>query len=98
MLVMKFGGTSVECADSIRRVARIVGERLSSHPVVIVSALARVTDQLQSLGSLSKAGYKDQALLLAEGIEKRHAEVARQLLGSKAVDFLDRMSPSFQDL
>ena len=98
MLVMKFGGTSVECAESITRVAKIVRERLHLRPVVVVSALARVTDQLQSLGSLSKAGRMDDAFALADGIEKRHADVARQLFGTKSVDFLSWLTSSFQDL
>ena len=38
MIVMKFGGTSVEDAAAIERVAGIVGERLAQQPVVIVSA------------------------------------------------------------
>jgi dihydrodipicolinate reductase len=32
MLVMKFGGTSVESAEAINRVADIVRERMSRHP------------------------------------------------------------------
>ncbi|MFZ3210495.1 MAG: lysine-sensitive aspartokinase 3, partial [Terriglobales bacterium] len=46
MIVMKFGGTSVEDAPAIERVAEIVRSRAMEGPVVVVSALARVTDQL----------------------------------------------------
>ena len=46
VVVMKFGGTSVEDAAAIRRLIGIVQSRLGAQPVVVVSALARVTDQL----------------------------------------------------
>ena len=37
MIVMKFGGTSVEDARAIERVAAIVKDRLPQKPVVVVS-------------------------------------------------------------
>jgi aspartate kinase len=46
MLVMKFGGTSVEDAKAIDRAASIVKTRLPEKPVVVVSAMSKVTDQL----------------------------------------------------
>ena len=50
MIVMKFGGTSVEDAYAIRRLVRIVRSRLNFRVVVVVSALAKVTDELLRLG------------------------------------------------
>ena len=46
---MKFGGTSVQDAQAIDRVAAIVRERLNERPVVVVSALAKITDQLLAM-------------------------------------------------
>ena len=46
MIVMKFGGTSVQDAKAIDRVAQIVQGRLADRPVVVVSAMAKVTDSL----------------------------------------------------
>ncbi len=98
MLAMKFGGTSVECAESIGRVAEIVRHRQRMQPVVVVSALARITDQLQSLGALSKAGRLDEALLLLDAMEKRHAEVAHALLGAKSENVLSNLKPMFEEV
>ncbi|HET8826533.1 MAG TPA: aspartate kinase [Terriglobales bacterium] len=98
MLVMKFGGTSVECAESISRVAEIVRHRQHMQPVVVVSALARITDQLQSLGALSKAGKLDEALRLLDGMEKRHAEVAHSLLDEKSAQVLAGLKPMFEEV
>src|SRR5438094_1276729 len=50
-VVMKFGGTSVEDAAAIRRLCQIVNGCLRYHPVVVVSALAKVTDQLFGAGN-----------------------------------------------
>jgi len=98
MLVMKFGGTSVECAESIARAARIVRARLHLQPVVVVSALARVTDQLQSLGALSKAGQLNEAMANLDEIEQRHGEVARLLLAHKSDELLNELQPSFEEV
>jgi aspartate kinase len=46
LVVMKFGGTSVEDAAAIRRLISIVQSRLEARPVLVISALAKVTDQL----------------------------------------------------
>lgn len=98
MLVMKFGGTSVECAESISRVAEIVRHRQHMQPVVVVSALARITDQLQSLGALSKAGELDEALCLLDAMEKRHAEVAHSLLDGRSAEVLATLKPMFAEV
>jgi len=49
MIVMKFGGTSVESAEAIERVAGIVRERLDRHPVVVVSAMGKTTNKLLAI-------------------------------------------------
>ncbi len=55
-VVMKFGGTSVEDAAAIRRLCRLVERPSSLRPVVVVSALAKVTDQLMKAGWAAAAG------------------------------------------
>ena len=44
MIVMKFGGTSVESAEAIARVARIVRDRRDVSPLVVVSAMGKTTN------------------------------------------------------
>ena len=70
MIVMKFGGTSVKNAVAIERAAKIVRARLPEQPVVIVSALAGVTDQLVALGEAASLG--------------KHAVVAKILVDLRA--------------
>ena len=64
---MKFGGTSVANFEAITRAVFIVGGRLNQKPVVVVSALSKVTDLLYRISDA--AASKDSALtreLLAE--------------------------------
>lgn len=80
VVVLKFGGTSVEDAAAIRRLLEIVGSRLNSHPVVVVSALAGVTDQLLKAGQSAAEGYRELALGSLLELRQRHQQVAAELL------------------
>src|SRR5262249_50976644 len=46
VIVQKFGGTSVQDAPALERLAKIVGRSASEHPVVVVSAMGDTTDAL----------------------------------------------------
>ncbi|MHC4860969.1 MAG: amino acid kinase family protein, partial [Planctomycetota bacterium] len=46
---MKFGGTSLADPERVRNVVEIVRERLSRRPVLVVSAHAGVTNQLDAM-------------------------------------------------
>ena len=76
MIVMKFGGTSVQDAEAIDRAAQIVKERLPQRPVVVVSAMAKVTDQLLNMARAAGAGDRDTALKLARQLQERHHNTA----------------------
>ena len=82
MIVMKFGGTSVEDAQAITRAAGIVKARLPQKPVVVVSAIAKVTDQLLAMARAAGAGDRDTALKVSRGLRERHYNVAGELLGT----------------
>ncbi len=62
MIVMKFGGTSVESAAAIERVAEIVKSRLDRKPVVVVSAMGKTTNKLLAIAHGAISGERDQAL------------------------------------
>jgi aspartate kinase len=82
MLVMKFGGTSVEDAKAIDRAASIVKTRLPQKPIVIVSALAKVTDQLLATARAAGSGDRDTALKLSRSLRERHYNTAGELMGT----------------
>ncbi|MBZ5526043.1 MAG: lysine-sensitive aspartokinase 3 [Acidobacteriia bacterium] len=81
---MKFGGTSVQDSQAIDRIASIVRERLPESPVVVVSALARITDQLLAMAAAAGAGDREKALELSRAARERHFSTASELLGTSA--------------
>jgi len=82
MIVMKFGGTSVEDAAAIDRVASIVKGRLPEHPFVVVSAMAKVTDQLLAMAAAAGRGEREPALDICRTLRERHYNTAGELLGT----------------
>ncbi len=82
MIVMKFGGTSVEDARAIERAAAIVKGRQAQKPVVVVSAMAKVTDQLLAMAQAAGAGDRKTALKLCRALQERHYNTAGELLGT----------------
>ncbi len=84
MIVAKFGGTSVADAPAIERLIEIVRSRLGARPVVVVSALARVTDALLDLAR--QCGTEEAAALdrSVTALLQRHERVARDLEGCAA--------------
>jgi len=77
---MKFGGTSVEDAKAIERVAGIVKSRLAERPFVVVSAMAKVTDQLLAMAAAAGRGERDQALEICRALRERHYLTVGELL------------------
>jgi aspartate kinase len=62
MIVMKFGGTSVESAEAIQRVTAIVKSRLDRRPIVVVSAMGKTTNRLLKIAEFAVSGQRDEAL------------------------------------
>jgi aspartate kinase len=82
LVVMKFGGTSVEDAAAIERSARIVAGRRGQgvQAIVVVSAMAKVTDMLLAAGSAAGRGDRNGALAISARLRNRHLDAARVLL------------------
>jgi len=86
LVVMKFGGTSVEDAAAIGRTAAIVAGRVASgkSPVVVVSAMAKVTDQLLRAAAAASQGDRAGALAISSRLRSRHCDTARDLVKDAA--------------
>jgi len=82
MIVMKFGGTSVQDAKAIERAASIVKQRLAQGPIVEVSAMAKVTDQLLAMARAAGSGDRKTALKHCRALQERHYNTAGELLGT----------------
>ena len=87
---MKFGGTSVADAEAMTRVINIVKGQLEANPndpppVVVVSAMSKVTDRLVETARLTGEGEADQAVTLLGELLERHIDVAKTLVGVAAL-------------
>src|ERR1700737_2713774 len=99
MIVMKFGGTSVEDAKAIERAAAIVKGRVEQKPVVVVSAMAKVTDQLLAMARAAGAGDRKTALKLCRALQERHYNTAGELLGTALfTQFHGDLGTEFEEL
>src|SRR6516162_1390098 len=74
MIVMKFGGTSVGDADAISQVASVVRQYLARKPVVVVSAIAKITDALVRLAEESPKGTGSDTVQLIRSIHEHTSE------------------------
>ncbi len=72
MIVMKFGGTSVQDAAAIRNAADIVLRERAPTPLVVVSACAGVTNALIRLAHKSAEGDLQEALTIIRDLRDRH--------------------------
>ena len=86
LVVMKFGGTSVEDPAAIGRTAAIVAGRVANgkSPVVVVSAMAKVTDQLLRAAAAASEGDRTGALETSSKLRVRHRETASDLVKNAA--------------
>jgi aspartate kinase len=100
MLVMKFGGTSVEDAVAMQNVIAIVRRQLEHSrlhanpaPMVIVSACAGITNKLIRLAELAVGSEHDNARALLDEIGSHHLKVVSTLLknGTKATHFIEKL-------
>jgi aspartate kinase len=92
LVVMKFGGTSVEDAIAINRTASIVQGRRNKGltPIVVVSAMAKVTDQLLASAAAAARGDRTGALAIAARLRSRHIETATSLVSAQTLGDLSQ--------
>jgi aspartate kinase len=89
MVVQKFGGTSVADPEAVRRlidIARATRARDSRGPVLVVSALSKVTDTLLTVAAEAGASRSDSALAHVAQLRERHLAMARAVVGGGVSD------------
>ena len=77
MIVMKFGGTSVESAIAIERVAGIVKARADRKPVVVVSAMGKTTNKLLTIAQSAIHGKREDYIKQIHDLRDFHSREAR---------------------
>lgn len=79
MIVMKFGGTSVEDSTAIRRLVSIVRSQLDRCPIVTVSAMGKTTNGLLECARLAAGGELQAADAKLNTIAAHHFKSADEL-------------------
>ena len=78
MKVLKFGGTSVGSAKSIRNVRNII-EAQHGRKIVVVSAMSGVTNMLVELNELLKNDHQQQIERILQQLEEKHFLLIEEL-------------------
>jgi aspartate kinase len=99
MIVMKFGGTSLESAAAIERVAGIVKAHESRRPVVVVSAMGKTTNKLLAIASAAIHGKREEYIRQLHDLRDYHSREARLVVPLAERAELDRtLDEHFQEL
>jgi len=99
MIVMKFGGSSVESAVAIERVASIVKARVNRKPVVVVSAMGKTTNRLLALAGSAAEGHQQEAMRQLEELKAYHLTEARSIVRAEDQQLLNGiLDQHFQEL
>jgi len=95
MIVIKFGGTSVGDAERVANAIEIVAERQHRKPIVVVSALAGVTNDLVAATEAARLGDVDRVAEIIDRVRQRHEDVATRLVQQK-FDFFEAFLKQLQ--
>lgn len=99
MIVMKFGGSSVDSASAIERVAGIVRGSLGRQPVMVVSAMAKTTRRLLEAAAATAAGDRAAARTAFDEIETYHRQESHGVVPPAGRPALDAaLDPYFNEL
>ncbi len=79
MKVFKFGGASISSPERIRQTAEIIRQYNNNKLLVVVSALGKTTNALETVVNAYCDGRNEEALGLFDTIRESHNAIAREL-------------------
>jgi aspartate kinase len=99
MIVLKFGGTSVQNAEWMDKALDIAADQLGRSPVLVSSAMSKVTDMLLDIAACSEKGEEQKAADLIEAVREKHISTADEFLtGSNLIDALSKIKTHIEKL
>lgn len=97
-IVFKFGGASIKDAASFENVARIVANYASESPVLVVSALGKTTNALETVVQAYMEGNTQAAFERLASVRAQHETIVHQLFSdTDADDLLATLGDFFVD-
>src|SRR5436189_278538 len=82
LVVMKFGGTSVQDSDSIKNVIKIAGKN-PSNKIIVVSAISKATNSLEKIAHFASEGKVRESEKILNEIINRHFVIIDNLVKDK---------------
>ncbi len=83
IIVMKFGGAAVKDAEGFERCASILSKRFDASPVIVLSAMSGVTDELTRIVARAESDESCVADFVAH-LREKHVEVLDRCVKEKA--------------
>ena len=90
MIIMKFGGTSLQDTEAVSRSLQAVETRLPERPCVVLSAMGKTTNKLLDVARLAQKGDIQEAQKICLELGEYHSEVSRDLLTGERLAETDR--------
>lgn len=98
MLIMKFGGASVKDAASVRNVVEIILTHNHEPCVIVISAMDKITNELEKLAKFAADGNKKAAITQFLHIQNFHYEIVEDLFGDEADKQKGKLEPYLQEI
>ncbi|MBI4445507.1 MAG: lysine-sensitive aspartokinase 3 [Acidobacteria bacterium] len=99
MIVMKFGGTSVQDEAAISRAIEAISRHRERRPAVVLSAMGKTTNRLLEIAAKAAAGQMDTAQQLLSSLENYHREVAVRLVQGQLLEQTqDKLKSYFDEI
>ncbi len=99
MIVLKFGGTSVQSAEMIDRALDIASSYLDRAPLLVASAMAQTTDSLVAIRDAAGAGREEEARAILAAQRARHVRTLEELVSGERLEATrERLDRLFAEL
>jgi aspartate kinase len=99
MIVMKFGGTSVQDESAMSRCMQAIINHLDHRPVVVLSAMGTTTNKLLKIAEDAGGGDVDSAVAVSNELRTHHLAVGRKLTaGALLEETEDRLEEFFDEI
>jgi aspartate kinase len=89
MIVMKFGGSSVESGEALRRLVALVKSQLDKRPVVVVSAMGKTTDRLLEIAGQAERGHSYLAWKQLKELQEYHFHELEKVVEGGCAEWLE---------
>lgn len=99
MIVMKFGGTSVQDDVAISRAIEAISNHVDRKPLVVLSAMGKSTNKLLQIAEAAYRGRVDEARKVSDELKESHLAAAAALLSERRLEETEKeLSELFKEI